>query len=60
MKEIKKSRATKTNKTKHLKKHVNPDDAHWVKSRAKLMKILEAAGMAPVPHKIMITCDKDR
>ena len=56
----KKSTLSKVHKTKNIKKQKNPDNAHWIKSQAKLVKILEAAGMTPEKHKIMLTCDKDR
>ena len=64
MQDVKKSKTIKKNsntkaKTMH-KKQINPDNAHWIQSQAKLMKILQAAGMEPKPHKMMITCHRDR
>ena len=64
---IKKKVATwHKNKTAHkkttTKKQVNknPDDAHWIQSRARLMKILEASGMKPENCSIMLPKHRDR
>ena len=42
------------------KKKKNPDAAHWIQSRAKLTKILEASGMKPEKPQTMLTCNRDR
>ena len=48
--------------TWHKKKTTpkSPDAAHWVESRAKLTKILEASGMTPEKQKTMLPCNRDR
>jgi hypothetical protein len=38
----------------------NPDKAHWIESRARLMKILEASGMKPEKCGMMLPKHRDR
>ncbi|MBO4672356.1 MAG: hypothetical protein J5608_01745 [Alphaproteobacteria bacterium] len=53
-------------KTKKSKKEIKKEREekyqaqHWVKSQAKLMKILEAAGMAPKKQTVLLPHSNDR
>ena len=51
---------TRTKSPKAAKKEFSPDSAHWIKSQAKLVKIMEAAGMTPEHQKPMLTCHRER
>lgn len=50
----------KTSTTKQTKQAKATNGSHWIQSRARLTKILEASGMMPEKTKHMITCDRDR
>lgn len=49
---VKKSVATKKS---NIAKRKNPDEKHWIESRTRLVKIMEAAGFAPEKCVVMIT-----
>ena len=44
--------------TKQIK--INPDKQHWIESRARLMKILEASGMKPEKCSMLLPKHRDR
>jgi len=47
-------------KNKTAPKNKKVDGAHWIQSRARLTKILEAAGMTPEKPTIMLPRNHDR
>jgi len=50
-----KKTALKKNNPAATAKRKNANETHWIESRARLVKIMEAAGFAPEKCAIMIT-----
>ncbi len=54
-----KEKNSKNTKGKTIKKHTS-SEKHWIESRGRLMKILEASGIKKENCKLMLTNNKDR
>ena len=55
-----KNKTAPKRQTTKIQTKTNPDKQHWIESRARLMKILEASGIKPEKCSMMLPKHRDR